>query len=63
MRGGPCVLKIAQKDVIVRFGKKEKLEPRFIGILEFVKRFGKVAYRLALSPQLSLVHEVFHVLC
>ena len=58
IRGGLCVLKIAQKDGIVRFGKKEKLEPRFSGILEIVKRFGKVACQLALSPQLALVYEL-----
>ena len=58
MRGGLCVLNIAQKDGIVRFSKKEKLELRFSGIHEIVKRFGKVACRLALSLQLALVYEL-----
>ena len=59
MRGGRCVLKIAQKEGIVRFGKKEKLESRFIGTLEVVERIGVMAYRLSLPSKLSLVHDVF----
>ena len=46
---------------VVRFGKKGKLLPRFIGPFEILKRVGAVAYRLALPPSMSGVHEVFHV--
>ena len=46
---------------VVRFGKREKLSPRFIGPFEILERIGTVAYRLALSPIMSGVHEVFHV--
>ena len=46
---------------VVRFGKQGKLSPRFIRPFEVLKRVGAVAYRLALSPSLSGVHEVFHV--
>ena len=46
---------------MVRFGKRGKLLPRFIGPFEVLKRVGAVAYRLALLPSLSGVHEVFHV--
>ena len=35
---------------------------RFIGPFEVVQRIGEVDYRLALPPQLSLVHDVFHLL-
>ena len=35
--------------------------PRFIGPFEILERIGEVAYRLALPPQLSGVHDVFHV--
>ena len=46
---------------VVRFGKHEKLSPRFIGPFEILERIGVVAYRLALPPSMSYVHEVFHV--
>ena len=46
---------------MVRFGKHEKLSPRFIGPFEIPERIGTVAYRLALSPSMSGVHEAFHV--
>nr|GEW53702.1 DNA/RNA polymerases superfamily protein [Tanacetum cinerariifolium] len=44
-----------------RFGIKGKLSPRFIGPFEILDRVGEVSYRLALPPQLSHVHNVFHV--
>ena len=46
---------------VVRFGKHGKLLPRFIGPLEVLERVGIVAYRLALMPNMTGVHEVFHV--
>ena len=46
---------------VVRFGKRGKLLPRFIGAFEILERVGTVAYRLALLPSMSGVHEVFHV--
>ena len=46
---------------MVRFGKRGKLSPRFIGPFEILKRVGIVAYRLALPLSMSGVHEVFHV--
>ena len=46
---------------VVRFGKRGKLSPRFIGPFEILERVGTVAYRLALPPIMSGVHEVFHV--
>ena len=45
----------------MRFGKKGKLAPRYIGPFEILERVGAVAYRLALSPDMSQVHPVFHV--
>ena len=45
----------------MRFGKSGKLSPRFIGPFEILERIGEAAYRLALPPQLSGVHDVFHV--
>ncbi|XP_043700082.1 uncharacterized protein LOC122650762 [Telopea speciosissima] len=45
----------------MRFGKKGKLSPRYIGPYEILARVGQVAYRLALPPMLVGVHDVFHV--
>ena len=46
---------------MIRLGKRGKLSPRYIGPFEVLERMGAVAYRLALPPILSSVHEVFHV--
>ena len=54
-------LKVMPKRGVVRFGKHGKLSPRFIGPFEILERIGTVAYRLALPPSMSGVHEVFHV--
>ena len=54
-------LKVIPKRGVVRFGKRGKLLPRFIGPFEILERVGTVAYRLALPPSMSGVHEVFHV--
>ena len=43
---------------VVRFGKRGKLSPRFIGPFEILERVGTVAYRLALPPSMSGVHEI-----
>ncbi|CAN6482804.1 unnamed protein product [Victoria cruziana] len=54
-------LKISPTKGIFRFGKKGKLSPRFIGPFEVIEKIGSCAYRLALSPHLSQVHDVFHI--
>jgi hypothetical protein len=46
---------------VTRFGKKKKLNPRFVGPFEILERVGPVAYRLALPPSLAGVHDVFHL--
>ena len=53
--------KVTPKRGVVRFGKRDKLSPRFIGPFEILERMGTVAYRLTLSPSMSGVHEVFYV--
>ena len=45
----------------MRFRKNGKLSPRFVGPLEILRRIGKLAYELALPPNLQQVHNVFHV--
>ena len=54
-------LKVSPKREVLMFGKRGKLSPRYIGLFEILERMGTVAYRLALPPSLSSVHEVFHV--
>ncbi|CAN6698320.1 unnamed protein product [Malus baccata var. baccata] len=46
---------------VVRFGKKCKLSPRYIGPYMITERVIEAAYRLELPPELSKVHDVFHV--
>ena len=59
--GDHVFLKVMPKGEVVRFGKRVKLSPRFIGPFEILERVGTIAYRLALSPTMSSVNEVFHV--
>ena len=59
--GDHVFLKVMPKREVVRFGKRGKLSPRFIGPFEILEMIGTVAYRLALPPSMSGVHEVFHV--
>ena len=59
--GDHVFLKVMPKRGVVRFGKCGKLSLRFIGPFEILERVGTVAYRLALPPSMSGVHEVFHV--
>ena len=60
-RGDFVFLKVAPMKGVMRFGKKDKLSPRYIGPFEITERIGKVAYKLALPSELSTVHNVFHV--
>nr|GFC48122.1 hypothetical protein [Tanacetum cinerariifolium] len=59
--GDHVFLKVSPARGVRRFGIKGKLSPRFIGPFEILDRVGEVSYRLALPPQLSHVHNVFHV--
>ncbi|KAA0064254.1 DNA/RNA polymerases superfamily protein [Cucumis melo var. makuwa] len=59
--GDMVFLKVAPMKGVLRFEKKRKLSPRFVGPFEILERIGLVAYRLALPPSFSTVHNVFHV--
>ena len=59
--GDHIFLKVMPKRGVVRFDKRGKLAPRYIGPFEILERVGTVAYRLVLPPSLSSVHEVFQV--
>ena len=54
-------LKLSPWKGVVRFGKRGKLSPRYIGPFEIVERIGSVAYRLDLPEELSRDHNVFHI--
>ncbi|KAM1317837.1 hypothetical protein ACFX2H_003040 [Malus domestica] len=54
-------LKLSPWRGVVRFGKKGKLSPRYIGPYRITERVGEVAYKLEVLLELSKVHDVFHV--
>ena len=59
--GDHVFLKVMPKRGVVRFSKRGKLSPRFIGSFEILERIDTVKYWLALLPSMTGVHEVFHV--
>ncbi|TYK01620.1 pol protein [Cucumis melo var. makuwa] len=59
--GDMVFLKVAPMKGVLRFKKKGKLSPRFVGPFEILERIGAVAYCLAFPPSFSTVHDVFHV--
>ncbi|GJS26029.1 reverse transcriptase domain-containing protein [Tanacetum coccineum] len=59
--GDYVLLKVSPWKGVVRFGKKGKLAPRFVGPFEIVEKVGPVAYRLDLPKELNGVHDTFHV--
>ncbi|GJY24654.1 putative reverse transcriptase domain-containing protein [Tanacetum coccineum] len=59
--GDYVLLKVSPWKGVVRFGKKGKLAPRFVGPFEIIKKVGPVAYRLDLPEELNGVHDTFHV--
>ncbi|GJV17731.1 reverse transcriptase domain-containing protein [Tanacetum coccineum] len=59
--GDPVLPKVSPWKGVVRFGKKGKLAPRFVGPFKITVRIGSVAYRLRLPQELSSVHDTFHV--
>ncbi|XP_072093102.1 transposon Tf2-1 polyprotein isoform X3 [Arachis hypogaea] len=59
--GEHVFLKVTPTTGVGRAIKTKKLNPRYIGPFEILKRIGPVAYRIALPPYLSNLHDVFHV--
>ncbi|GJW64962.1 putative reverse transcriptase domain-containing protein [Tanacetum coccineum] len=59
--GDYVLLKVSPWKGVVRFGKKGKLAPRFVGPFEIIEKVGPVAYRLDLPEEFNGVHDTFHV--
>ncbi|GJR04750.1 putative reverse transcriptase domain-containing protein [Tanacetum coccineum] len=59
--GDKVMLKVSPWKGVIRFGKRGKLNPRYIGPFKILDKVGTLAYRLELPEQLSRVHSTFHV--
>ncbi|GKF90987.1 hypothetical protein Tco_0274688, partial [Tanacetum coccineum] len=59
--GDYVLLKVSPWKGVVRFRKKGKLAPRFVGPFEIIEKVGLVAYMLDLPEELNGVHDTFHV--
>ena len=57
--GKKVLLKISPMKGVMRFGKRGKLSPKYIGPYEIIQKVGKVAYKLELPGELERVHNVF----
>ncbi|GJS44069.1 putative reverse transcriptase domain-containing protein [Tanacetum coccineum] len=55
------MLKVSPWKGVVRFGKRGKLNPRYVGPFKVLAKVGKVAYKLELPQELSRVQHTFHV--
>ncbi|GJZ27702.1 putative reverse transcriptase domain-containing protein [Tanacetum coccineum] len=59
--GDRVMLKVLPHKGVIRFGKQQKLNPRYIGPFQILERIGLVAYKLELPEELSNVHSTFYV--
>ena len=59
--GDHVYLKVSLFKSIQRVRAQGKLSPRYIGPFEIFERIGELAYKIALPPALSGIHDVFHV--
>ncbi|GJS84961.1 putative reverse transcriptase domain-containing protein [Tanacetum coccineum] len=58
--GDKVILKVSPWKGVVRFGKRGKLNPRYVGPFKMLENVGEVAYKLELPKELSRVHNTFH---
>ncbi|GJU01847.1 putative reverse transcriptase domain-containing protein [Tanacetum coccineum] len=59
--GDKVILKVLPWKGVVRFGKRGKLNPRYVGPFKMLEKVRSVAYKLELPEELSRVHNMFHV--
>ncbi|GJW09184.1 putative reverse transcriptase domain-containing protein [Tanacetum coccineum] len=59
--GEKVMLKVSPWKGVVRFGKRGKLNPRYVGPFKVLAKVGKVSYKLELPQEFSRVHHTFHV--
>ncbi|GKF53440.1 putative reverse transcriptase domain, ribonuclease H-like domain, aspartic peptidase domain protein, partial [Tanacetum coccineum] len=59
--GDRVMLKVSSRKGVIRFEKRGKLNPRYIGPFKILKRVGLVVYTLELPEELNNVHNTFHV--
>ncbi|GJZ43322.1 putative reverse transcriptase domain-containing protein [Tanacetum coccineum] len=59
--GDMVMLKVSPWKGVIRFGKRGKLSPRFVGPFKVIERIGPVAYKLELPDKLRGIHSTFHV--
>nr|GEZ25496.1 retrotransposon protein, putative, Ty3-gypsy subclass [Tanacetum cinerariifolium] len=59
--GDMVMLKVSPWKGVIRFGKRGKLSPRYIGPFEIIQSIGPVAYKLELPEKLCGIHNTFHV--
>ncbi|GJT25616.1 hypothetical protein Tco_0895553 [Tanacetum coccineum] len=59
--GDKTMLKVSPWKGVIRFSKREKLNPRYIKPFRILVKVGTAAYRLEPPEQLSRFHSTFHV--
>ena len=59
--GDRVFLKISPWKGVLRFGRRGKMRPRYIRPYEIISIVGPIAYKLKLPPELSRIHDTFHV--
>jgi hypothetical protein len=59
--GDLVYLKVSPMQNVWRFGNKSKLNPRYVGPFQVLKRVSHLAYKIEMPPNLASIHDVFHV--
>ena len=58
---GSCISQGFTMKIVMRFGKKGKLSPRYVGPFDILETISPLADRIALPPSLERIHNVFHI--